>query len=150
MQKFKTLSTSRLAVFIGGSVLALGLIWPLMGSAQVESNKAKDPDAHAQHKDKQPAGHDQDLASQIAELGAKVARLEAALKQDHKGMPSGSPDRGWPGGHAGQDRRGSADRGTNQDDKAGVDAKKPAGGMGMMGGKGMGMMAEIRRPQAWA
>ena len=117
MQKFKTLSTSRLAVFIGGSVLALGLIWPLMGSAQVESDKAKDPDAHAQHKDEQPAG-DQDLASQIAELRAKVVKLEAALKQDHKSMPSGSPD------------------------KAGVDAKKPAGGMEMMGGKGMGMMAE--------
>ena len=106
MQKFKTMSRSRLAVFIGGSVLALGLIWPLMGSAQVESNKAKDPDAHAQHKDKQPAGHDQDLASQIAELGAKVARLEAALEKSQASGMTGMAAK-----------------------------KKPAGGMGSMGGK---------------
>ena len=60
MHKFKTPSRSRLAVFIGGSVLALGLIWPITGSAQVESDKANDPDAHTQHQDEQPAGHDQD------------------------------------------------------------------------------------------
>lgn len=43
MLRFKTLSTSRLAVFIGSSVLDLELIWPLMGSAQIESDKAIDP-----------------------------------------------------------------------------------------------------------
>lgn len=142
MQKFKTLSTSRPVMFIGGAVLALGLIWPRIGAAQDKTDDAaKDPDAHAQHKDEQPPG-DQTLAGQIAELRAKVAKLEAALKQDHKGMPSGSPDKGGLAGT--QDKTGGdpADRGTNQDDKAGAAAKKPAGGTGMMGGKGMGMMAE--------
>lgn len=83
-----------------------------------------------------------DLVEQIRKLQDRVADLEAALKQDHKGTPSGSPDEGGLAGT--QDKTGGdpADRGTNQDDKAGVDAKKPAGGMGMMGGKGMGMMAE--------
>ena len=31
MQKFKTLATSRLAVFVGGAVLALLLAWPFVG-----------------------------------------------------------------------------------------------------------------------
>lgn len=63
MRKFKNVPTARLTVIIGGSVLALGLIWPLMGIAQVKSNKATDPDPHAQHKDKQPAD-DQNLGGQ--------------------------------------------------------------------------------------
>lgn len=70
MKKFKAFAT----------VLAVGLIWPMVGTAQ-------DPDSHAQHEDKQPAG-DQDLASQIAELHAKVAKLEAVLKQNSNGTPS--------------------------------------------------------------
>jgi len=40
------------------------------------------------------------LAAQLAELHAKVARLEAALKQAEKGTPSGTTDKG---GLAGKD-----------------------------------------------
>lgn len=90
MQKFRTLSTSPLAVFIGGAVLALLVAWPLMGTAQDKSSKTKDPNQHAQHavKDKLPAG-DQNLASQIAELRDSVARLEAARAKRQPDIPSG-------------------------------------------------------------
>ena len=57
MQKFTPpLSTSRLTMLIVGVMLALGVVWPLMGAAQDKSDKAKDPDPHAQHKEKQAAG----------------------------------------------------------------------------------------------
>ena len=90
MQKFRTLSTSHLAVFIGGAVLALLVAWPLRGAAQDQSSKTKDANLHAQHtgKEKLPAG-DQDLASQIAELRDSVARLEAALAKGQPDMTSG-------------------------------------------------------------
>ena len=71
-------------VFIGGAVLALGLIWPSMGTAQDKSDKAKDPDPHAQHKDKQPAG-DQNLASQIAELASKGCQARSRPAKERGG-----------------------------------------------------------------
>lgn len=92
MTRFINLVTSRLVEFIGAAVLAAGLIWPSMSTAQNNSAKAIAPNPHAQHTDKQPAG-DQDLASQIAELGKKVARLEAALQESGSGTLSGTPDR---------------------------------------------------------
>lgn len=63
MQKFTTLSTSRLAVLIAVVMLALGVAWPWVGAAQDKSDKAEDPDPHGQHKEKQPAGG-QDLGGQ--------------------------------------------------------------------------------------
>lgn len=129
-------------MFIAGAVLALGFIWPLMGAAQDKPDgEAKDPDIHAQRQDEHPPA-DQNLASQIAELRAKVAKLEAALKQDDKRTPHGSPDEGGLAGTQGTTVGDLPDTGMNQENKAGVDASMPAGGMGMMGGKGMEMMAE--------
>ena len=93
MQKFKTLARTRLAVFIAGAVLALLVTLPFVGSAKDKSDKLKDPDSHAQHKDKQTSG-DQNLADQITELHAKVAKMEAILKQGETGTPSGTPDKG--------------------------------------------------------
>ena len=90
MEKFKILATSRLVVFIAGMVLALGIAWPSMGTAQEKTSKTKDPNQHTQHaaKEKLPAG-DQHLASQIAELRDSVARLEAALAKGQPDMTSG-------------------------------------------------------------
>ena len=93
MQKFKTLATTRLAVFIAGAVLALLVTLPFVGSAKDKTDKVKDPDSHAQHKDKQTSG-DQNLADQITELHAKVAKMEAILKQGETGTPSATPDKG--------------------------------------------------------
>ena len=129
---------SRLALVPLLGALAIGLAWPLDSAGQNLEPAA------AQHKRPEDAAStDKDLAAQLHDLQAKLAKLEAVLKQGHKGTPSGSPDKGGLAGT--QDKTGGdpADRGTNQDDKAGVDAKKPAGGMGMMAEKkaaGIGMM----------
>ena len=56
MSKFKTLAKSPQQVFIGGAVLAVGLIWPFLSTAQNKSDQAKDSNPHAQHQEKQPAG----------------------------------------------------------------------------------------------
>ncbi len=127
MQKFQTLAASRLAVFLGGAALALVVIWPLMGAAQDKSDKAKDPDPHAQHKDKEPAG-DQNLASQLKDLHAKVARLEAALAKNQPGKTPGMPGMGDKA-DAGKDGKPDVGMGGMEDDKM----------MGGMGGKKKGM-----------
>lgn len=56
MSKFKTRARSLAHVFIGGAVLAIGLIWPSMSAAQNKSDQAKDSNPHAQHQEKQSAG----------------------------------------------------------------------------------------------
>ena len=91
MQKFKTLVTSRLAVLTGGAALALLMAWPFVGTAQDKSDKPKDPGPQSQHKDMQLPG-DKNLAGQIAELHAKVAKLEAALAKPRLASPA---CRGW-------------------------------------------------------
>jgi len=136
MQKFKTLATSRLVVLLGGAALALVVAWPFMGAAQDKTDKAKDPDPHAQHKDKQPAG-DPNLASEIAELRAKVARLEAALPKGEPGKAPGMAGMGSKpdAGMAGMGGKPGAGMGGMEDDKmmGGMGGKKKAmaGGMGM-------------------
>ena len=137
MDNFNTVVKSRLAMFIGGAALALLVTLPFMGTAQDKTDKTKDPD-HIKHKDKQPVG-EQNLASQIAELNTKVAKLEAALAKSQAGMPGmGSMDGKKPA--MGMD-----------DDKmmGGMAAKKKGMAMGMMEGMemmdmksmgGMGMM----------
>ena len=77
MQNLKTLSTLRLTMFILGSVLALGLIWPALATAQ----------------DLEP-----NLTSQLVELQEQVARLEAALKQNSNGTASDTPAQSDPAG----------------------------------------------------
>jgi len=134
MEKFKTVATSRLAVFIGGAVLALLVTLPFVSSAQDKTDKTKDPDPHVLHKDKLPPG-DKNLASQIAELHAKVAKLEAALA---KSQPS------VPGMGSMADKKPAMGMGMMGDDMmAGMGGKKMGMGMGMMDMdemKGMGAM----------
>jgi hypothetical protein len=84
MWNWKSLTASRVVLLLGAAILTLGVAWPLAALAQNKTDQAKD---HAQHADK-------DLAAQVAELRAKVAKLEAALKQGHQGQPSGAPNKG--------------------------------------------------------
>lgn len=74
------------------SVLALAVfaaIWPTEGVAQ---DKALD--RSKQKHAAQSADVDKDLAVQVRDLQAKIARLEAALKQGDQGAPSALPDAG--------------------------------------------------------
>ncbi|MBX9678405.1 MAG: periplasmic heavy metal sensor [Gemmataceae bacterium] len=139
MEKFKSLATSRLAIFFGGAALTLLMAWPFVGSAQDKTDKAKDPDPHAKHKDAQPSG-DKNLTSQIAELHAKMAKLEAALAKSQGAM-------GSMGGK--KPAMAMMDDDMMMGNMGGMGAKKKAmGGMGMMDDDmmmgdakgGMGMM----------
>ena len=143
MEKLKTLSTNRLAVFVGGAVLALLVAWPFVGNAQDKPDKAKDPDPHAQHKDK-PTSGDQTLASQLAELRAKVTKLEAALEKSQPAGMTGMADK--PSGMAMGGKSGTkpsmAGMGDDGGEMGAMGAnKKPSGGMGMMDMDKMGMGA---------
>jgi Spy/CpxP family protein refolding chaperone len=113
MKSLKPLTASRAALLLVGGALALGLAWPLAGTAQ---DKATDP---AKHKHGDASTADKSLADQVRELQAKVTKLEAALKQSHPGTPSG------PGGMGGMMMGGGMMGGP---------------GMGGMQGKGMGGM----------
>ena len=127
MQKFKSLATPRLAVFFGAVVLALGVTWPLMGIAQ--DKNAKTPDANAQHKNT-PALGNQKLASQVAELKARIARLEAALAKNATGKSVGMGGMGGKKPAMAMPDDAMPDDAMPDDAMGGMADKKPA--MGMM------------------
>ena len=98
MPKFRTLFASRSAAAGAGLMLAIFLSGPATVAAQDKTDTSKGTDPHAPPVDKS-------IASQIAELHAKVARLEAALKQDPKATASGMP--GMSGMGAPSDKTGA-------------------------------------------
>jgi Spy/CpxP family protein refolding chaperone len=145
--------------------LVLGLAWPLAGTAQ---DRAAAPDQH-KHAGKS-ADADKDLATQVRELQAQVAKLEAALKQGHQGTAPGSGGMsakgmggmagksvGMMGGQKmGQGAMGMGGmEGMNPDEMMkmmqmmgtmkGMQGGMPGMmGMEMMGGKGMEMMGGMK------
>eukprot|EP00475_Leptophrys_vorax_P020973 TRINITY_DN28720_c1_g1_i6.p2 TRINITY_DN28720_c1_g1~~TRINITY_DN28720_c1_g1_i6.p2 ORF type:complete len:279 (-),score=32.39 TRINITY_DN28720_c1_g1_i6:10-846(-) len=145
MQNLKGISMSRLAMFIGGVVLTLGVAWPMLGTAQVQSDKVKALDPHAQHRDHAPqkdkqAAADQDLASQIAELKAKVARLEAALEKSQASRMNGMVVKKKP--PANMDTMGGKKpaMGMMEDDMDEMGSMQPGQGAPAAGGMGRGEM----------
>ena len=83
MKNFKFFTAPRLALFLLAGILMVGLTWSMAGAAQ---DKA--------------AATDKGLAGQIADLNAKVAKLEAALAKnqpDKAAGMSGMPDMGGMG-----------------------------------------------------
>lgn len=143
MQKFTTpLSTSRLTMLIVGVMLALGVVWPLMGAAQDKSDKAKDPDPHAQHKEKQAAGG-QDLDGQKQGMkmeGMNTQKQDSAWWFDNYSRGP-KPDMGGkilPGGEGGMTGMMKGKR-----DAASMMVDSASSGMGMIGDVGpMGMIAD--------
>lgn len=141
MNGLKPHSASRLAVL--GVVVVFGgvLAWPLYGAAQDKHP----PDAKHQHP--APKAPDKDLAAQVRELQAKIAKLEAALQQGHKGTPLATPDTGgmagMPMGMMGDKKMGKGMMGMGGMEEMGRDEMmkmmQMMGGMKGMGG-GMGMM----------
>jgi Spy/CpxP family protein refolding chaperone len=138
------------AFVLGIGTLALGVAWPLAGIAQ---DKPTDPPPH-QHTDKgKSADTDKPLAEQLRELQAKVAKLEAALKQAHQAPVAATP--GGAGGMGGMPipgkQMGMGSGMMEMDSMMGAMAgKKGMGGMDMGKGglaqagpmPGMGMMDE--------
>ena len=92
------------AVAVGSAVLGFLIAWPVFATGQDKKDPPADPAAkHAVPADK-TGDANKELADQIRQLNAKVARLEAALKQDPKATPSGVPDKGGMAGM--QDKTG--------------------------------------------
>lgn len=84
----------RLGVGVVSVALLTALVWPsLKGTAQDGTPAA----AQHKHESNSPEAH-KDLAAQVRELHAKVAKLEAALKQGHQGTPSAKPGMGGMAG----------------------------------------------------
>ncbi len=146
MQKFTPpLSTSRLTMLIVGVMLALGVVWPLMGAAQDKSDKAKDPDPHAQHKEKQAAGG-QDLDGQKQGMkmeGMNTQKQDSAWWFDNysRGPKPDMGGKGMADGEAGMGgmtgmTKGKMDAGSMAGDRS-------SSGMGMIDDVDlMGMMAD--------
>lgn len=139
----QNMSRVALLLLVGGLVAVFA--WPLNGAAQ---DKAPDPAKH--NHPAQPADADKDLAAQVRELQDKIAKLEAALKQGHKGAPSGTLDTGgmgkMPMGMMGDKKMGKGMmgmggmEGMDRDEMAKMmQMMQMMGGMKDMGG-GMGMM----------
>ena len=118
MSKFITPAKSPQQVFIGGAVLALGLIWPFLSTAQNKSDQAKDSKPHAQHQEKQPAGG-QDAGGQ--KQGMKMP-----------GMSGQKPDSAW--------WFDNYTRGQKQQDMGGKGMAHGEGGMAGMTGMTKGKM----------
>jgi hypothetical protein len=160
MSAFKQVTAARLALGLLGGALALGLARPLAGTAQ---DKAADP---AKHKHGDAATTDKSLADQLRELQAKVAKLEAALKQGHQGTPAGTGGMGrgmMGGGMMGMGGPGGGGMPGMDMMMGGMPGKGMAGmgGMsgggemeddetGMMGMMGMGSMKGVGKMQKTA
>jgi hypothetical protein len=127
MKWLKQQSASRLALLGGALVLGALLAWPLLGTAQ--DSKPADHAKHRHPDGKQVA--DKVLTAQLRDLQAKVAKLEAALKQRQPAQPGGMAGMGM----------GKGMMGMGMMDEMGM-MRGGMGGMGTKGGghAGMGMM----------
>jgi Spy/CpxP family protein refolding chaperone len=126
-------------ILLGAVLLILGL--QSHGTIAAQDNPDKDKD-HSQHQNK-PSG-DQNLATQIAELRAKVERLQAAVEKSNPGTPPGLDGMGAMKGkgmgemqHKGTSAMQDKDMGAMQDKGTGTMQDK---GMDMTSGKGAGPM----------
>ena len=136
MQKFKTLPMLRRTVIMVGAVLGVGMIWPIVATAQDKSDEAKDPVPQAKQVDQQRSG-EQNLATQIAELRDKVGRLESLL-----GRSPGSGMTNKPSGNmesmGGKIETKSSMEGMDMDKAKGMSSM--GGDKAEMGGATMAMM----------
>jgi hypothetical protein len=136
MKDLTSLTAARLALLPLLGALVIGFGWPLGGAAQ---DKTPDPGQH-KHTGKS-ADADKDMAAQLRDLQAKIAKLEAALRQGHKGTLSGTTDTGgmsgMPMGMMGDKKNGMGMMGMGD-----MDGMKPDEMMGQMMQK-MGEMMQM-------
>ena len=83
MNTFKAFSTLRLPALIGGVILALGMAWSSTANALDKPDEPKTPDSS--------------MASQFAEMQAKLARLEVALAKNTAPMATVPATTAMPG-----------------------------------------------------
>lgn len=132
MSKFKTRAKSRLAVFFGALVLALILISPVLGNAQEKSDKANDPNPHAQHQVQTP-GREQDMSGQMQESAWWFDNYSRRLKQEMAGKEMARGEGGTDGMM--EMINDKMDTGSMAEDSA-------SSGVGMFGGVDMMEMAD--------
>ncbi len=134
-------SLSRCASLVAGGFLALGMAWPVTSCAQDKPAPVNDPKP-AQHQN-QSADAKKDLAAQVAELTAKVEKLQAAMEKANLSAPSGmGAMQGKSMGAMPQDKSmGAMPQDKSMGNMGGL-APAPMGGMDSMRGgmKGMDSM----------
>jgi Spy/CpxP family protein refolding chaperone len=139
MWLFKRPTAPRLGAVGALAALAFTAGWLILSAAQ---NSSPDLRKH-QHGAKTPDA-DKDLGAQLRDLQAKVAKLEAALKQGYKGTPSTTAATGGMGGMP-MGMMGGKKTGMGMMGMGGMEGMNPDAMMKMMqmmgGMKGMGGMA---------
>jgi len=130
---------SRLAVVPLLGALTIGLAWPLDSTAQDQA-----PATHQHKPADEPASTDKNLSAQLHDLQAKIARIEAALKQGHQSPASTAPNKGGMGGKSGTGMKGM---GMREDGMMMGGMKKGMGGLdgmkAMMPDEMMGQMMQM-------
>jgi hypothetical protein len=126
----KRSSGARLALLTVFVVSGALLVWALPVTAQ---DKRPPDQAKHQHADKAPGADN--LADQVRDLQAKIAKLEAALKQGHQGAPVAGPPAAGMGAMPMNMGGKQAGKGMMGEMGMGMPGMGGAGGMG-----GMGMM----------
>ena len=143
-------------------VVALSLfLCPTYAAAQ---DRSAAPDEHARHS----AGANDSLADQLRELQTKVAKLEAALKQNHQAPAADAGDASSHSSHGDKMKMGGMQGGSMQgkgmmnrgmmgdrmgmmpgmssmQSGQGMSGMSDMGGMAMMEGDGMSMMGRMKR-----
>ena len=91
MTWFQSTRSRYRSVGLGSAVLGFLLAWPLFVAGQDKKDPPADPAAKQAVPADKTADANKELAEQIRQMSATVARLEAALKQDPKATPAAAP-----------------------------------------------------------
>jgi hypothetical protein len=137
------LSASRLALLAVFAVVGAFLAWGLPVTGQ-----EKPPADHARHQHADKAPDAANIADQIRDLQAKIAKLEAALQQGHQGAPSVKPAAGGMAGMP-MGMMGGQKMGPGMTGKGGMEAMNPGelnemGQMMQMMGRMMQQMGQMQ------
>lgn len=112
------------------------LLWPVHVAAQAQDVKSS---AQSEHGHRSGQAEDS-LAEQLRKLQTKVAKLEAALKQNHQAPAADAADPSSHSGHKGKMKMGGM-QGNSMKDMGMMNR-------GMMGGEMMGMMQGMSSMQS--
>ncbi len=136
MNRVTSFLSNRRPLAIGALVVPAVIVIAAYGAAQQTST---DPKSHPAAASK--ASHDESsLVHQLQELQSKVAKLEAALQQNHQATASSSQNMDMGSMKSGSDMSGMK-MGGMSGGKMGMDSMSGSGMSSMSGKSGMGMMS---------